>query len=120
MKASSKVIAFLLFFFGLLLVGGALAGEAGTVSCSTPGCGYHTNLKIGGGKKLPAITGYCSKEKKFVRLKLESWDDYHKPQRCPGSRERLQPIYEGSDISRIPCPKCGHKTLEYQRVLFFD
>ena len=95
MKASSKVIAFLFPIVMLLLVDGALAGEAGTVSCSTPGCGYHLNLKIGGGKKTPAVTGYCPGEKKFVSIKLSSWDEYRQPQYCPGGQERLQPIYDG-------------------------
>jgi hypothetical protein len=104
----------------LLLAEGALAGEAGTVSCTTPGCDYHTNLKIGGAKKSPSVTGYCPQQKKFVRVRLKSWDDYRKPRRCPGSRERLQPIYDGADVARIPCPKCGHYSLEYTRGLMFD
>ncbi len=104
----------------LLLGDSALAGEAGVVSCTTAGCGYHTNLTIGGGKLTPALTGYCLTEKKFVRVKLRSWDEYRRPQFCPGGRERLQPIYDGADVARIPCPRCGNMTLKYQRTLFFD
>ncbi len=103
-----------------LLAGVALAGEGGVVTCTHPGCGYHTDLKIGGGKITPAVTGYCAKTKQFVRVKLQSWADYRKPQMCPGGKERLQPIYDGADVSKIPCPKCGHLTLKYQRRLFFD
>ena len=31
-----------------------------------------------------------------------------------------QPIYDGSDVSRIPCPKCGNLSLKYKRRLMFD
>ena len=104
----------------LLAVDGALAGQSGTVSCTTPGCGYHTNLAIGGGRRSPSVTGYCAKQKKFVRVKIKSWADYRKTHYCPGTRERLQPIYDGSDVSRIPCPKCGNLSLKYQRGRMFD
>jgi hypothetical protein len=120
MKASSKVIAFLVPIVMLLLADSALAGESGEVSCTTAGCGYHLNLKIGGGKLTPALTGYCPAEKKFVSIKLGSWDEYRQPQYCPGRREHLQPIYDGADVARIPCPICGKMTLKYQRGLFFD
>ena len=47
-------LAVLALFFGLLLwTAPAAAGEAGIVSCSTPDCGYHHNLKIGGGMRSP-------------------------------------------------------------------
>jgi hypothetical protein len=120
MKPSSKLISLLVFITTLLLTDGALAGEAGTVVCTTPGCGYQTNLKIGGGKRTPSITGYCSHEKKFVYIKLKSWEDYHEPHWCPGGKERLQPIYDGSEVSRIPCPKCGNLSLQYERKFLFD
>ena len=120
MKTWGKLIFPLIFFVILLLVDCALAGEKGTVSCAHPGCGYKTDLTIGGGKASPAVTGYCPKQKKFVRLKLKSWEDYHKPQNCPGGKEPLQPIYEGSAVSRIPCPECGNLTLGYKRRLMFD
>ncbi len=120
MKVYSKIIFALVALAVLLLVNAVLAGEAGTVSCSTPGCGYHTKLIIGGGIRTPAITGYCSKEKKFVSIKLKGWEDYHKAHYCPGGQERLQPIYDGADVSRIPCPKCGNMTLKYQRTFLFD
>jgi hypothetical protein len=103
-----------------LLADCALAGESGTVSCGHPGCGYHTNLKIGGGRVSPAVTGYCPKTKKFVRLKLQSWADYRKPHNCPGGKEPLQPIYSGLEVTKVPCPKCGNLTLTYKRRLMFD
>ncbi len=28
--------------------------------------------------KSPSLTGYCRSTKKFVRVKLKSWDDYRK------------------------------------------
>lgn len=120
MKTWGKIYLLSILFATLLLADSALAGEKGTVSCATSGCGYHANLTIGGGRRSPAITGYCAKEKKFVRFKLTSWADYRKPQYCPGGKERLQPIYDGSDVSRIPCPKCGLLTLRYKRRLMFD
>jgi len=98
----------------------ALAGESGTMSCAAPGCGYQSDLKIGGGRASPAVTGYCAKTKKFVRLKLKSWADYRKPHNCPGGKEPLQPIYDGYEVTKIPCPKCGNLTLGYQRRLMFD
>jgi hypothetical protein len=103
-----------------LLADCALAGEAGTVSCATPGCGYHTNLKIGGGRVSPSVTGYCAKTKKFVRIKLQSWADYRKPHNCPGGKEPLLAIYSGYEVTKIPCPQCGNLTLRYQRRLMFD
>lgn len=120
MKNWVKTFSLLVLFVALISVDGALAGESGTVSCTTSGCGYHTQLKIGGGKRSPAVTGYCAKQKQFVRIKLKSWADYRKPHYCPGTRERLQPIYGGSEVSRIPCPKCGNLSLKYKRRLMFD
>lgn len=120
MKTWGKLIPLLIFFVILLLTDSALAGEAGTVSCTTPGCGYHANLSIGGGRRSPSITGYCAKTRQFVRVKLKSWEDYRKPQRCPGGKERLQPIYDGSDVSRFPCPKCGNFSLKFQGGRRFD
>lgn len=96
------------------------AGESGRVSCTAPGCGYATDLVIGGGRASPAVTGYCPGSRKFVRLKLKSWEEYRRPHLCPGSRERLQPIYDGEEVSRFPCPRCGQRTLRYQRNVMFD
>jgi hypothetical protein len=120
MKYCMRLIFLLIPLVIFLLVDPALAGEAGTVSCTTPGCGYHTNLKIGGGKRTPAVTGYCPKEKKFVRVKLKSHDDYRKPQKCPDCQTQLQPIYDRSEISKIPCPQCGNPSLNYEIKLRFD
>lgn len=120
MKTWGKTSLLTILFLLLLLAGGALAGEKGVLSCATPGCGYQTNLTIGGGRATPAVTGYCALEKKFVSLKLKNWADYRKPHMCPGGKEPLQPIYSGSDVARIPCPKCGNLTLRYQRRLMFD
>jgi hypothetical protein len=121
MKTFTKII-FLPIFFGLVLwVAPALAGEAGTVSCSTPDCGYHQNLKIGGGMRTPAMTGYCRSTKQFVRVQLKSWNEYRKViPACPDCPEPILPIYDGSQISEIPCPQCGNLTLHYKRTLMFD
>jgi hypothetical protein len=120
MKTRGTLVPFFIFLVLLLLVEGALAGEAGEVSCTTPGCGYHTDLKIGGAKNSPSVTGYCPKEKKFVWVKIRRWEDYRQPRNCPGGKERLQPIYEGADVAGIPCPQCGNMTLKYQLRLLFD
>ncbi len=120
MKTLGRLISLLVFIALVILTDAALAGEAGTVFCITPGCGYQANLKIGGGKRTPSITGYCSREKKFVYIKLRSWTDYDKPHWCPGGKERLQPIYNGSEVSRFPCPKCGNLTLKFERKFLFD
>jgi hypothetical protein len=104
----------------MLLVESVLAGEAGTVSCTAPGCGYHQDLKIGGGMKSPSVTGYCRSSKQFVRLKLKSYEDYHKTHYCPGTNEPMQTIYGNSQVSQIPCPQCGNQTLQYKRRLLFD
>jgi len=115
------------FFFHLTLLGCiflwvacGVAGEIGEMFCTTPGCDFKDSLTIGGGMKSPAITGYCPSSKKFVRLKLKSWADYRQPQYCPDSGEPLQPIYGDAQISRIPCPRCGHLTLKYKLKLMFD
>ena len=120
MKTRGKFVSLLICCVILLLADCALAGEAGMVSCTQPGCGYQTDLKIGGGMRSPAVTGYCAKEKKFVSIKIKSWADYRKPHNCPGGKEPLQPIYNGSEVSRFPCPKCGNLTLSYKRRLMFD
>jgi hypothetical protein len=120
MKTWSKTLLLALLFIFLFLSDCVLAGESGTVSCAHPGCGYQTDLKIGGGKASPAVTGYCAKTKKFVRLKLQSWEDYRKPHKCPGGKEPLQAIYGGEEVARIPCPQCGNLTLKYKRRLMFD
>ena len=121
MKTFTKII-FLPIFFGLVLwAAAAMAGEAGTVSCATPDCGYQHDLKIGGAKQSPSLTGYCRSTKKFVRLKLKSWDDYRKIiPNCPDCPEPILPIYDGSQFSQIPCPQCGNLTLHYKRTLMFD
>jgi predicted RNA-binding Zn-ribbon protein involved in translation (DUF1610 family) len=120
MKPWGKLIILLIFCLILLLADCALAGELGKVSCTHPGCGYQTDLVIGGGMRSPAVTGYCAKEKDFVNIKLKSWADYRKPHYCPGGKEPLQPIYNGSEVARFPCPKCGNLTLSYKRRLMFD
>jgi hypothetical protein len=122
MRAHSKIIAFLIPLVMLCLAGGALAGEAGTVTCTTPGCGYQTNLSIGGTMRSPGITGYCLKEKKFVRLKLKSHDDYHNPDFfCPSCKTKLVAIRSGEkDIPLIPCPQCGKLNLQYKLMLLKD
>ncbi len=120
MKTWGRLIVLGILCGIFLLVEGALAGEAGKVSCNTPGCGYQTDLTIGGGRAAPAVTGYCPREKKFVSVKIKSWADYRKPQNCPGGKERLQPIYDGDQVTQIPCPKCGNLTLRYHRKVMFD
>jgi hypothetical protein len=120
MKSLGKIVALTMVFGFALLGGPALAGDAGEVYCTTPGCGYKHNLQIGGGKQSPAITGYCRSSKEFVRLKLNNWNEYRNPHYCPGTREPMLPIYDGSQVAKIPCPKCGYQTLQYKRRLFFD
>jgi hypothetical protein len=121
MKTIGKLF-FLAIFFGVFLwAAAATAGEAGIVSCATPGCDYHENLKIGGGMKSPSLTGYCRSTKKFVRVKLKSWEGYRETvPACPDCPEPILPIYDGDQVSQIPCPKCGNLTLHYKRTLMFD
>ena len=79
------------------------------------------DLTIGGAKQAPSLTGYCRSTKQFVRVQLKSWDDYRKSiPNSPDCPEPILPIYDGSQISKIPCPKCGNLTLGYQRRLMFD
>jgi len=120
MKALGKIVSLVMFFCLLLMIGPAVAGEAGTASCTTSGCGYEQDLKIGASRRSPSVTGYCPSTKEFVRVKLKSHDDYHKPQNCPGTKERMQPIYKGADVAKIPCPNCGNQTLQYKMLLRFD
>jgi hypothetical protein len=119
-KHVSRVFLLLICCGILGLAAPAQAGESGTVACATPACGYHTNLTIGGSKLSPSVTGYCPATKEFVRVKLTSWNDYRKPIEYPGCPKPLQPIYDGAQVSDIPCPQCGNLTLKYQRKLFFD
>jgi len=111
----------LAFFFFLLFWGpAAWGGESGAVTCRTPGCGYRTNLTIGGGMRSPALTGYCANSHGFVRVKLKNWDQYRQPAFCPQCRARLLTIYGNQQVSQIPCPRCGKTALKYQRRLLFD
>jgi hypothetical protein len=121
MKTFGKLVLLAIFFGVFLWAAPAVAGEKGIVSCSTPDCGYHSNLTIGGGMKSPSVTGYCRSTKKFVRVKLKSWDDYRKIiPKCPDCPEPILPIYSGSQVAEIPCPQCGNLSLRYQRRLMFD
>ena len=115
-------LAVLALFFGLVLwVAPAVGGQAGTVSCATPVCGYQDTLTIGGAKMSPSVTGYCRSTKKFVRVKLKSWADYREiTPACPDCPEPIEPIYDGSKVSEIPCPKCRNLTLHYKKTLMFD
>ncbi len=108
---------------GLLLLlcaaGPALAGQVARVACSN--CGYTFDLAIGGGMESPAITGYCASCRDFVSIKLSSWKDYRgKTYSCPKGHGPFTPIYDLSDISRFPCPKCGKRTLTAKRGMMFD
>jgi hypothetical protein len=115
-------LSFLAIFFGVFLwAGPAAAGEKGTVSCSTPDCGYHANLTIGGAMKSPSLTGYCRSTKKFVYIKLKSWEGYRDTvPACPDCPEAILPIYDGGQVAAIPCPQCGNLTLHYKKTLMFD
>ena len=53
MKTFGKLVVLSLFFGLVLWAAPAAAGQAGTVSCGNPGCGYHYDLTIGGGKNHP-------------------------------------------------------------------
>jgi hypothetical protein len=121
MKTCGKLV-FLPIFFGLVLwAAAAVAGEAGIVSCSTLDCGYHDNLKIGGGMRSPSVTGYCRSTKKFVRVKLKSWEGYREAaSACSDCPEAILPLYNGDQVAEIPCPKCGNLTLHYKHTLMFD
>jgi hypothetical protein len=121
MNTCGKLMAMALFCGLVLGAAPAAAGEAGTVSCATPGCDYHYTLKIGGGMKSPELTGYCRSTKKFVRVKLKSWEGYRDTvPACPDCPEAILPIYDGGQVAAIPCPKCGNLTLGYKRRLMFD
>jgi hypothetical protein len=119
---------FNIFFLGILLSCACtalfpqvlLAGETGEVRCTAPGCGYRTALTIGGGRNSPALTGYCVSQRRFVRVKLDSWEEYRTPHYCPRGKELMIPIYDGKDVKGLPCPRCGRRTLRYERRLMFD
>jgi predicted RNA-binding Zn-ribbon protein involved in translation (DUF1610 family) len=96
------------------------AGEAGTLSCTTPGCGYNKNFTIGGGMQSPSVTGYCTHGHGFVRVKLKHWNDYYKKHYCPVCHQAIKPIYDSSQATQFPCPNCGNLTLKYERRLMFD
>jgi hypothetical protein len=99
----------------------AQAGQIVNVYCTNPGCGYTDSLAIGGGMKTPAITGYCSGCRDFVRIKLARHEDYRgKTYKCPKGHGPFTAIYDMSEISRFPCPKCGQLTLQARPGLLFD
>ena len=121
MQTCGRLVAIALF--GALVLGAApaAAGEAGKVSCATLGCGYHYDLTIAGGMKSPSLTGYCRATKKFVRVKLKSWNDYRKIiPKCPDCPEPILPIYGRGQVAKSPCPRCGNLTLHYDRRFLFD
>ena len=121
MKTCGKLVLLAIFFGVFLWAVAAVAGQKGSVSCSTPDCGYHHDLTIGGGMKSPSLTGYCRSTKKFVRVKLKSWEGYRETvPACPDCPEAILPIYDGGQVAEIPCPKCGNLTLRYKRRLLFD
>ena len=121
MKTCGKLVAIALFCGLVFGASPAVAGEKGMVSCATPGCGYHYDLTIGGGKKSPSVTGYCRYTKKFVRVKLDSWKGYRETvPACADCPEPILPIYDGGQVAEIPCPQCGNLTLHYKRRFLFD
>jgi hypothetical protein len=121
MKTFGKIFVLALFCGLVFGAAPATAGEAGKVSCTTPGCGYHFDLTIAGGKQSPSLTGYCRSTKKFVRVKLKSWEGYRNiVPACPDCPEAILPIYDGGQVAEIPCPQCGNLTLNYKRRLLFD
>jgi|WetSurMetagenome_2_1015567.scaffolds.fasta_scaffold856724_1 hypothetical protein len=121
MKTCGTLVAMALFCGLVLGAAPAAAGEAGEINCSTPDCGYHHNLAIGGGMKSPSVTGYCRSTKQFVRVKLKNWDEYREiVPASPDCPEAILPIYDGGQVVAIPCPQCGHLTLQYKRRLMFD
>jgi hypothetical protein len=121
MKTCGKFVAMALLCVLGLGAAPAVAGQSGDVTCSTPGCDYHDNLKIGGGKKSPSLTGYCRSTKQFVRVKLQSWEGYRETvPPCPDCPEAILPIYDGGQVAEIPCPQCGNLTLHYKRKIMFD
>ena len=121
MKTFSKFVLLAIFCGVFLWAAAAAAGQKGLVSCSTPGCGYHYDLTIGGGMKSPSVTGYCRSTKKFVRIKLKSWAGYREATPAiPDCPEAILPIYDGDQVAEIPCPQCGNLTLHYKRRLMFD
>jgi hypothetical protein len=121
MKSIGKIV-FLCLVFGLVLwLAPAQAGQSGRVSCSTPGCGYRESLTIGGGMKSPSLTGYCRSTKKFVYIKLKSWEGYRDiVPASPDCPEAILPIYDGGQVAEIPCPQCGNLSLSYKRKYLFD
>jgi hypothetical protein len=121
MKTFGTLMAIALFCGLVLGAAPAAAGQSGKVSCANPGCGYQNTLTIGGGKRSPSLTGYCRSTKQFVSVALKSWADYREViPACPDCPEPIQPIYDGSQVAEIPCPKCGHVTLHYKKTLMFD
>jgi hypothetical protein len=121
MKTFAKLVVIALMFGIVLWVAPAMAGEAGTVSCATPDCGYQQDLKIGGGMKSPSLTGYCRSTKKFVYVKLKSWEGYRETvPACPDCPEAILPIYDGGQVAEIPCPQCANLSLSYKRRFLFD
>ena len=113
MKTLGKLAVIALFFGLVLWAAPALAGESGKVSCGTPGCGYQESLTIAGGMKSPSLTGYCRCTKKFVRVKLKSWEGYRETvPASPDCPEPILPIYGGGTVAKIPCPQCGNLTLQ--------
>jgi hypothetical protein len=121
MKTFGILVAIAIFCGLVFGAAPVMAGEKGTVFCSSPDCGYQQDLTIGGSMKSPSLTGYCRSTKKFVRVKLKSWDDYRKIiPKCPDCPETVLPIYDGGQVAEISCPRCGHLTLHYERRLMFD
>jgi hypothetical protein len=121
MKTFGRLVAIALFFGLVLGAAPAVAGQSGTVTCTTPGCGYQDTLTVGGGKKSTSVTGYCRSTKKFVRVKLNSWEEYREVVPVsPDCPEPILPIYSGGQVAEIPCPKCGCLTLRYKKTKMFD
>jgi hypothetical protein len=121
MKTCGTLVATALFCGLVFWAAPAMAGQSGTVSCATPGCGYQESLSIGGGMKSPSLTGYCRSTKKFVYVKLKSWEGYRETvPACPDCPEAILPIYDGGQVAEIPCPQCANLSLSYKRRFLFD
>ena len=116
----NKILICLLVLL-LLNVGPASAGEKVTVACANPGCDYTQTLSLGGARRSPAITCYCTRCRDFVRLKLQNWDQYYdRKYYCPECGRVAKPVYSHEDISTCPCPRCGRSTLKTKTLLRYD
>ncbi len=132
LKINTKRVLLLGLVVSLCAVSGGQAGESVELTCKNKTCDYKGTLNIGGGFWFSKVTGYCTRDKKFVEY---TWKEREKPPeiieiwnpqtgkiielfKCPDCGDPVLPIDSLKELKC--CPKCKEPTLEHHIIGCYD